>query len=506
MTATTDTTRAAPDRTATGLPVPVLGALALAGVVLRWYVLQSPIGGFDADEATSSLVSRQILHGTFTAFIEPLHHGGTALAYPRAPLLALFGPRPLVMKLCEVAVYAAACLVVWRVGRRTFGEREGQLAAGVMWVYPAATVWESTKVMLYYTPAVLLAALALLLCVRLYQDPRDRDVAWLGLVAGLSLWTHPIALYVCVPSVVWLAATTPALLRQAWRAAPGAIVGGLPWLYHNLHSDFASLDQPVGAERSTFWARLEGFFEALLPRIAGLRNQYLGGWYLRPLSGIVYAALFVCVFVAVRHWHGERTLLLAVGLAYPFLFAIPNNSVFVDEPRYGMALLPVLALGVAYTLCRVLRRALLAPAAVLGLAAISLVSLRHVVVETAGTGGLNVLRPPSTDVLWRQLGDEGIDVAYADYWIGMRLEFEDRRAFDFIPVNAYYLDYLDHAPSEGSDVALFYADSPLITRWQQIVAARGFTSDVEVVAPYAIVRSSAQVPLTATIGALDRPG
>ena len=67
-----------------------VAAMFLAGVALRAYVLQSPLGGFDADEATSSLVSRQVLDGNFPAFIRPLHHGGTLLAYPRAPFLALF--------------------------------------------------------------------------------------------------------------------------------------------------------------------------------------------------------------------------------------------------------------------------------------------------------------------------------------------------------------------------------------------------------------------------------
>jgi predicted membrane-bound mannosyltransferase len=107
-----------------------LAAIVLAGIVLRAYVLQSPIGAMDADEATSALVSRQVLDGTFPAFIRPLEHGGTLLAYLRAPVLALFGPSPLVMKLVEVAVYAVACMLTWRLGRRLFSERAAQLGAG----------------------------------------------------------------------------------------------------------------------------------------------------------------------------------------------------------------------------------------------------------------------------------------------------------------------------------------------------------------------------------------
>ena len=490
----------------TGLHPLWLGAMALAGLVLRIYVLQSPIGGFDADEATSALVSRQVLDGNFPAFIRPLHHGGTILAYPRAPLLALFGPSPLLMKLTEVAVYAAACLVAWRVGRRVFGERAAQLGAGVMWVYPPATVWESTKVMLYYTPAVLVSLCAMLVVLRLYRVRSTRDMAVLGLLLGLSVWIHPIALYVGVPSCVWLFANRPRLLRDAWRAVPTGLLGVLPWLWANLHDDWGSLEQPTGTLQSSFWGRLTGFFEALLPRLAGLRDQYLGDWYVKPLSGAVYALLMLAALVAFRRWRHERTLLLAVAISYPFLFAVPRNSVFVDEPRYGMALLPVLALCVGYGITRLLRREVLAVAAVGVLALVSLVSLRHVVVETAGEAQLHVLRPIDTDELWPVLRDRQITTAYADYWIGMRLQFEQREPFTIIPVNSYYLDFRYTAPAEGSRFAIFSAGTPIVDRWIELVRANGLDPQVRTTEHFVVVETDAPMPYAATLGVLELPG
>ena len=505
-TAPNHTHRGRVPRPAGGLHPTQLAAIALAGIALRAYVLQSPIGAFDADEATSALVSRQVLDGTFPAFIRPLHHGGTILAYPRAPLLALFGPSPLVMKLTETVVYAVACLVTWRLGRRIFSERAAQLGAGVMWVYPPATVWESTKVMLYYTPAVLFAVCALLLCVRLYQDNRPRDIAWLGLVFGLSMWSHPIALYVAVPAVGWLVANRPHLLRGMWRAVPTGLIGVFPWLWANLHNGWGSLEQPTGAEKSTFWARLTGFFEAMLPRLAGLRNQYLGGWYLAPLSGIAYAALMVAALVALRRWKGERTLLLTVAIAYPFLFSVPRNSVFVDEPRYGMALVPVLALCVGYGITRLFRPRALSLVAVGALALISIVSLRHVVVQTADGQRYDVLRPVSTDELWDELRAERIEVAYADYWIGYRLQFEQRESFTVLPLNSYYLDYRYSAPPAGSTYAIFSTGSPLVDRWVRFVSGRGLTTQLRATEHFVIVETDAPVPFAITLGVLDQPG
>ena len=158
-------------RTATDCPRWLIAAVVATGVALRWFVLASPLGGLDSDEAVSALVSREISHGRFPALIPGLRAGGTLLAYPRALVLALTGQSSLAAKLCEVAVFAAACVVVWRVGRRMFSERHGQIAALLMWIYPAATVWDSTKVRLYYTVALLLVALGMLFALRLYERP-----------------------------------------------------------------------------------------------------------------------------------------------------------------------------------------------------------------------------------------------------------------------------------------------------------------------------------------------
>ncbi|HEX7096465.1 MAG TPA: glycosyltransferase family 39 protein, partial [Acidimicrobiales bacterium] len=487
-----------------GLPAWALVTFALAGVVLRAYVLQSPIGtGLDADESGAALVSQEILDGDVSAFTEGLRHGGTALAYPRAVVLALVGRDALAMKLCEVVVFAAACLVVWRVGRRMFDERTGQIAAGVMWVFSPALVWDSTKVMLYYTPSVLLAALCMLLCLRLYQEARTSDVAWLGLLFGLSWWMHPMTMYAVVPAIGWLVATRPRLLLDAWRAVPTAVIGALPWLIENAGNGWDSLSQPPGARPSTYGDRLAGFFTDLLPRATGLRHQYAGDWYLAPVTLVIYAGLFVCVLVAIRRWHGERTMLLAIGLAYPVLFAVPENSVFVDEPRYAMVLAPSLSLGAAYVIVRVVRRWEPAVAVVLLLALVSLVSLRHVVVDSAKHPGLDVLRPADLDPIHSVIDERGIEVAFAEYWLGMRLAFEDED-LQIIPLNGYYLDLYDDAPDEGSDVALFFTGSPMVQRWRDLAASLGYATEVEVVDRFTLVWTNDRVPKAPTLGVLDQ--
>ena len=209
--------------------------------------------------------------------------------------------------------------------------------------------------------------------------------------------------------------------------------------------------------------------------------------------------------MALRRWKGERTLLLTVAIAYPFLFAVPRNSVFVDEPRYGMALLPVLALCVGYAIERLARREVVAVGVVGVLSIVSIASLRHVVVETASTPGLDVLRPVDTDELWPVLREEGITSAYADYWIGMRLQFEQRNPFTLLPVNSYYLDYRYTAPAEGSRFAIFAADSPLVDRWTALVRTQGLSPTIRATEHFVVVETDAPMPFAPTLGVLERP-
>lgn len=445
-----------------GLPILLVIAAAVAGIAQRAWLLAGPLGAMNSDEVVSTMVSTEVLQGRFTAFIPHLSHGATILAYPRAPLIALFGNNPVVTKGVEIAVFALACVVVWRIGRRLFDDRVGKLAALLLWVFPPAAVWASTKVMLYYAPSMVFSSLVVLVCVRLYQDQRPNDFAWLGLLCGLALWSHPMALYVVIPVVGWLAVTCRRILVHAWRAVPAAVVGAMPWLWSNLHNDFSSLRDPGTAVQTTYGERFVGFFEALLPRALGLRHPYGGDWYFEPLSWVAYGVVLAGVVVAVWRWRGERRLLLVVGLAFPFLFAVPAASIHTAEPRYAMTLLPVLALGGAYAASRLRWRAITPPVVLALATAASTISLQHLL-DTSSDANL-VLRPPPTDEIWEYLDANGIDTIYADYWLAYRLVWEDRRDLTVLPIYADYYELTeDHR--EGASVAVFYGSGDWADRW-----------------------------------------
>jgi hypothetical protein len=494
----------APVEPADGLPRWLLASGVGVGVLLRWFVLAGPLGGLDSDEAVSALVSREVTDGRFPALIPGLRAGGTLLAYPRALVLALTGPSSVAAKLCEVAVFAVACVVVWRVGRRMFGERHGQIAGLLMWIYPAATVWDSTKVRLYYTVALLLVALGMLLAVRLYERPDDRrDLLALGAIGGLCVWTHPMAMYAFAPTVIWLAVCRPVVIRRAPLFAGAAIVSALPWLVYNMRNEWLSLRQPLPSAPSTFSDRFEGFFRGLLPRLVGLRHFYNGPWFLKPWTQILFVVLGVLAVVALARWRGNRTLLLAIAVAYPFLFSVPRNSVFVAEPRYGVPFVPVLAIAGAALVMWISRARVVAIAALLVLAAlVTVVSLQDVIDDSdAFAVQANVLRPISTDPVWDALDEHDIDRTYADYWLAYRLVFEDRRDVLVIPLSSDYYG-IGGRNQEGADAAFFYRDTGCLAGWFDVLRAMGVNWTTEDIGDYVLVRTPQAVPVAVVAAAM----
>jgi hypothetical protein len=224
-----------------------------------------------------------------------------------------------------------------------------------------------------------------------------------------------------------------------------------------------------------------------------LRHQYGGDWYLEPLSWAAYAVALAGVAVAVWRWRGERTVLIAVGLAFPLLFAVPANSYFTDEPRYAMTLLPILALGSAYAANRVRWQATVP--LVLALAATgSVISLQHVVDTTSDD--FLVLRPPPTDEIWEYLDARDVDIVYAEYWLAYRLVWEDRLDVTVLPISSDYYS-LAQAHPEGAAVALFYRSTGGAERWAERVDRAGMPGRTVTTPTYQIVETPRPLPVDA---------
>ena len=405
-----------------GLAV-LLAAGGVAGLVLRVFVHESSLGVLDGDEAVWGLMARHLLDGELSAFFWGQGYGGTQEVIATAPLFALFGTSTLAMRLVPVVLTAVAAVLVWRIGRRTIGEPAARIAAVLVWVWPPYLVWKSERAHGFYGSGLVLVCLVLLLVVRLAERRSRLDIALLGLVLGLGWWQTPQIVPIAVPAVLWLAWRQPSLWRDGWLAIPPAVLGALPWLVSNLSHDWWSFD--IDSGQTPYPTRLRGFFSATFPMALGLRVPFTSEWLLgTALSGVVYVVLATIFVIGWRRrWKTPAHLLFAVTAAFPLLYALSPSTWLVDEPRYVIVLLPVLALLIAQAAAPPLR----ATVAVVSSVALSVFVLWHLTSSAAfveRADGLFV--PRDFDPLISELERHGPKHLFASYWVAYRTDFETR--------------------------------------------------------------------------------
>ena len=404
-------------------PVTVV-ALAVA-VELRVIVLTGSLGALDADEAIVGLMARHVLTGDADTFYWGQRYGGTIEQTITAGAFAVAGATTLVLKLVPVLLAVAAAALVWRIGRRTIGERTAPLAAAIFLVWPATYVWWSTKSRGFYWACMVLGLVIVLCAVRIAQRPPGRswaarrDWAVLGLAAGLGWWATPQIVFFAAPAGVWL-------LFTRWRAAggvlwavPTAALGAAPWIAWNLERSFLSLeaDHPDG---KGYLDHLHSIVTEGAPMMLGLKVPYAHSWLWEPWGAV--AAVAGGVALAVAGVAGGRRTLLPFGalVLFPFLDAFLPSASVVAEGRYLLFALPFVALLLAAHA----RHHLVAVAVVVPLVALSVAGLDRMGGDQTYPYASNRTVPKSIDPLLRLLDEHDEDRLFADYWLAYRVMFE----------------------------------------------------------------------------------
>jgi Dolichyl-phosphate-mannose-protein mannosyltransferase len=395
------------------------------GVALRVWVLASPIGGLDADEAVWGLMARHVLDGEIPALFWGQTYGGTQEALLTAPVFAAFGSGRITVRVVPIVLFAVAALLVWRVGRRTVGERAAVTGAVLFWIWPAYLVWKSTRAHGFYGVAIVLALVILLLVLRLRERDSRVDLAALGLALGLGWWATPQIMFVAAPACVWLVWRRPSVLRGAWLVALCALAGTAPWLGWNLDHGWDSLQRPIPEAGDSYFDHLRTFVYATFPTALGIRAPFTLDWLPGELAGRALEALALGAFawLLVRR-RGRRELLLVVALAYPFLQALSPLSFLNEEPRYLVLLAPIVALLVAELAERAPAGRWLALAGAGAVSVVGLASMGDVYPPVPPVGGLRV--PADLGPALRALEQAGADRALAHYSIAYRISFESR--------------------------------------------------------------------------------
>lgn len=293
------------------------------------------------------LQARAFLDGRLETFFPAQPYGGTAETALVSVSFSIFGVGWFGLKIVPILLHLVACVVVWRTAIRLTIDRAGALAAPViLWLGSAFGVRQSIKERGFYGVGIVLAALVLLLVVRLHAHPQRRDMVLLGLCGGLCFWSAPILLAGAVPPAAWLLVRRPALVRHVPLAVLGALIGAVPWLVWNVRNGWASVGAP-NSFGTTWWGRFGDWTERLTT-VAGANTPWETGRALipQPLALIALVAL-----VALATWRTRaRTpgLLVTSVLGFGVIYSFNGLTVAVGpDPRYLYPLLPVLALVVA---------------------------------------------------------------------------------------------------------------------------------------------------------------
>ena len=406
-------------------PLVLTGLAVLAGLGLRVFTLTSGLRILDADEPVWGLMARHVLDGEFSVFFWGQAYGGTQEAFLTAGVFALAGSGTLTLRIVPMALTAIAAVLVWRIGRRTFGEPAAMLGAALFWIYPGYSLWKLTRAHGFYAFGLVCALLVLLLALRLHERPNRVDAAGIGLALGYGWWATPLTALLAVPTLAWLVWQRPRVLRLAWVTLPMTALGAAPWLSWNLTNDWGSFHPPETGADESFPERLLGFFSTTLPSILGLRISS-GKWIVGAWLGWVLLAIVLASFVwlAVRRFGKPETPLVLIAAAYPLLLSLLPVSNYRDEPRYLVLLAPVITLLLSKLLAR-------GPAfAVIGLAAAFTLTSAELLKRNAdeaylGTSGGKHI-PFQLTPLIEVLDRKGIDRVFADYWFAYGISFLSR--------------------------------------------------------------------------------
>ncbi|MCB0872177.1 MAG: hypothetical protein KDC36_02235 [Thermoleophilia bacterium] len=454
-------------------------AVALAAVIRLW-VLHSPVGRMESDEAVTGVMAQRILDGELFAFFAGQTYMGSLEQYAQAAVLAVTPDTPTTLRMVQLALSVATCLLVGVTARRlTNSPWFGVAAAALFAVGPWFNVEKGIRSHGAYDTAQLLSVLGLLLVVNL--SPRTRLAPWraaaVGFVAGLALWESTLAIIALLPVVWWAIGVArhrlPHLLPPA---LIGAVLGAAPFIVHRIiHGPFP----PSGSGEppaTTFADRTDLMLSPVLGMFLGVRHIGDG----RPVSQFLPPAIATMIALGALGagvWSRRRgirdlVLLRAPGvhgvdpiLVVLSLMVIPYGLTgftwFAGTPRYLFALYPFAILAVIVAASHLGPRARLAVPVVLilGTAVLSASAANRALDEGGRGGWVGSARVYTEDIpaFVHRLERDGITGVHADYWLAYPIQYASEGALAVEPYGNSRFPNLDARVESTTPGAVAYA-------------------------------------------------
>jgi len=394
----------------------------VSGIALRVWAYRGAMGVPDSDEAIVGLMALHAQHGHFTAFYWGQGYGGLQEALLTAPLYWLFGSGWLVLRLVPIALTAVTSIVLWRAGRRFFGETAGAAAGALFWVWPPFLLYKLTHQFGFYASGVLYCALLLLLALRVVERPDLTRVCTFAFVLGLAFWETVQIVPVAAVLVAWIVWRAPRALRHLPLALLAAAIGAAPWLGWNIVRHGESFAIPYG--QFPYVHRLRLFFSPILPMALGLRVPF-SQQALPPPALVAVALVLVVALFFYGAWRARRSdalVLYAIVAVFPFLYALSPLTSDTLEPRYTVVLSPVIVLLVAQLARDYLRATILLLAA----CALSFLVVDRMNAWFRSPGLGYPTAPRNLAPLVAALDRLRLDRVYADYWLAYVLDFDTK--------------------------------------------------------------------------------
>lgn len=323
-------------------PGPWPGRLALlvlvlaAGLRLLYWLLPE----LDGDMAMWGVQALDILAGRFSFLFSGELFGGNLEAWLAAPLFAVFGAGPRVLCLVPIAFSLGLVWLIWRLVRAELGPVAGLMAMAWAGLGPWFLLQQSWEPKGAYVEVPLLTLACFGLTLRLLRTTAAPEgqpgltAWWLGLLAGLGLWTHLLMLPAVAACALLVLIAQPRLLlgRHAALALAGLVLGSLPLWLISLPQGLLSEEVITGQGRRLDLAGpLADLWEQGLPTFLGLlpRNRLPNPAWWPALRLAVLAALGAGLgWLGLRHWRmifsragGEMALVRLALLFLPLFLA-----------------------------------------------------------------------------------------------------------------------------------------------------------------------------------------
>ncbi|MBI4948739.1 MAG: hypothetical protein HY955_01175 [Deltaproteobacteria bacterium] len=406
--------------------------IMLAGAALRYYVIKADLGvTIDSDEAVIGLMGKHILEGReYPAYFYGQGYMGSLEAFLAAGAFALFGVSVSSLKLLMLALSMVFVAVTYFLARSMEDEATALFATLLVSIPPPFLTVYGLKARGGYIETLIFGSLLMVLSLKIRGSARGSApplmFALMGFVAGLAWWTNNLVIYYFVPVslILFKVFRRGNALRLAAVTGLSFLIGSLPmWIYRAAHSggngDLVSF-------KGSFQA-FKNFFQQGVPVILGARQAWSGTDFFPSATLLLSAAYGGCLlYYALKRKGSGALVTVAFLLSVPVLFALSVKAGgFAIEPRYLLPMYSVLTFIVAWPIVKIFDYSRLAGAAAAALlVAVNLYGTFNLKPELQlpFSNGLRVER--ESGGLIELLKKEGIDAAYADYWVAYRLTFE----------------------------------------------------------------------------------